>query len=77
MARFKVRYNVVNDLDYYPYPKKFLFDKVNIDNDSLDEEVEREKYKAKKAKQKIMSKALVNYAKAVKKKQMTWPSALL
>ena len=68
MTRFKVRYNVVNDLDYYPYPKKFLYDKVDIENDSLDEDLEREKHKAKMAKRKIMSNALVEFAKKVKKK---------
>jgi len=46
MTRFKVSYNVVDDLDYFPYPKKFLFDKVNI-NDSLDDDIETEKHKIK------------------------------
>ena len=39
MTKFKVKYNVVDDLDYFSYPNLLLFDKGNI-NDSSDEVID-------------------------------------
>jgi hypothetical protein len=41
VTKFKVKYNFVADLDYFPFPQKFLHDKVNI-KDELDEDIESE-----------------------------------
>ena len=30
ITKFKVKYNLVDDLDYFSYPEKFLNDKVDI-----------------------------------------------
>ena len=30
ITKFKVNYNLVDDLDYFSYPEKFLNDKVDI-----------------------------------------------
>ena len=46
ITRFKVKYDIVDDLDYFPFPEKFLIDKVNLD-DSIDEDIAMLKQKEK------------------------------
>jgi hypothetical protein len=74
--RIKVKYNIVDDIDYFPYPAKFLNDSVNID-DTQDMEIEAYKYKEKTKKFNSMARDMMKYAQQIRKKEAEWPPALI
>ena len=76
LTKFKVSYNIVNDLDFFSYPQKFLNDKVKIE-DSDSDNMNEDKNLPRNIKIKSMKSALIEYSKKVADNKASWPPALM
>jgi hypothetical protein len=77
MTKFKVQYQLLDDLDYFPFPKKWMSEDDYIE-DTDDRDEKKKKVEIMNKKRLEMQEAIFEYSKWSKRnKKKRWPKALL